>query len=140
MVHPLSNLAKKLKKCGEECLPLLEAMKAIRIDINYELGKFSSSSKSEAAFRKLEHKVEKGKLRLETLLTKIEMHLVRVDTLRDAVLAYSAASVKEQEFMGDILRWCSELQGELTNWADQIETVLEEVDGILAEIVLEVKS
>ncbi|WP_434613586.1 hypothetical protein [Tabrizicola sp. M-4] len=140
MVHPLSSLAKKLKKCGEECLPLREAIKAIRIDINYELGTFSSGSKSEAAFRKLEHKVEKGKLRLDTLVIKIEMQLDRIDALRDAALAYSASSLKEQEFIADLLRWSSELQGELTDWADQIETVLEDVDRILAEIVLEVKN
>jgi hypothetical protein len=138
--HPLVKLARSIQRLGTKAANLPLQMRSVRLDINFALAAFDAGPKTEATFRKLECVVEKEKLRLEEIRLKIDFARSQIETAHSVLLDFKNPSPSERELILDLELSFPSLVSELSNWSDEIDDALEEVDTILASFALEVRS
>lgn len=115
-------------------------MRSIRLDINFAFSTFDAGPKTEAAFGKLERVVEKDKLRLEAIRLKIDYARNQVETAQNFLSDFTNPSPSERALISGLELSFPNLVSELSDWSDEVGDALEEIDTILANAALEVRS
>lgn len=138
--HPLVKLARSVQRTCEKVANLPLQMRSVRLDINFAFSTFDAGPKTEAAFRRLERVVEKDKLRLEAIRLKIDYARNQIETAHNFLSDFTNPSSSERDLISELELSFPGLVSELSNWSDEIDDALEEVDTILASFVLEVRS